>query len=394
MESSSTSQLVRARQLDRRIVRRLVEEPYAFDFFQAVYLIDRLFPEAPGPGQTSDTTAEAVHLRPSEALAFPAADVKDVEAVPPGAPGPAYVLTATFMGLYGVDASMPSHYHDVIATRPRTSRALRAFLDVFNHRLYTFYYRAWAKYRPALYAPPESPSTESDRHARRFLSLAGLGTIPDLDAAPVDPMRLASFAGRLGLRTRNAEGLTALLEGLLGGIDVEVEENVPRWIPMENRPSLGSGEAALGVNTNIGERVYDRSTRFRIHLGPLDLDDYLALLPGGDLAARVDWLVRLYTPDALDYDVKLTLEADDVDDTTLGSGTARLGLSSFLGRPSPSMARVVTYDADADATPTVGRTAQRETQREGLSTGAPASDEREAPPEAPTTPHPLAATPS
>lgn len=359
--SSPASRLVRTRYTNTGIVRRLLNEGHRFDFFQAVYLIDRLFPDVPSPGASPDVSTAPLRLRPSEALVFPASDVKQVDVVHPDdgrrRRDPLFYVTATFLGLYGVDASMPTHYHDVVATKPEQSDALRAFLDVFNHRLYAFYYRAWAKYRPYLHRPEPTDTDDAvPRRARRFLSLAGLSTVPDLDDAPVAPMRLASYAGRLGPRTRNAEGLRALLEGLLGNIDVAVEENVARWIPIHDRPSLGDPGAELGVNTNIGEKVYDRSSKFRIHLGPVDLDTYLSLLPGGDLAQRVDWLVRLYAPDHLDYDVELTLEADDADPTTLGGDGVRLGLSSFLGHPSPSMSRVVRYDADdEDARPTIGR---------------------------------------
>lgn len=338
--------LVRALRERRGIVRRLLDESYAFNFFQAVHLITRLFPDAPEPGETTGFFDEPVRLRPSSALVFPATDVKDIDIVTRDDGESLVYVTSTFMGLYGVDASLPSHFHNVIAYGREESEPLREFLDIFNHRLYAFFYRSWKKYRPSLRRANRSRETTRDAH--RFLSLAGLGTIPDLSTAPVAPMRLASFAGRLLPRTRNAEGLAALLTGLLDGIPVSVEENVPRWIPMETRPAMGiGGGIELGVNSSIGEQVYDRSSKFRVKLGPVDLDTYLDLLPGGDLAERVAWLVRLYAPDHLDYDVELTLDAGEVGDLKLG-GSSRLGLSTFLGNTAPSMQRVVDYDATGE----------------------------------------------
>lgn len=347
--SPSDESLAHALRSRSGIAGRLLRESYRFDFFQSVYLITRMFPDAPEPGETTGFFDEPVRLRPSSALVFPASDVKNVDVVTRDDADPLIYVTSTFMGLYGVDASLPSHFHDVIEREPEDTEALRAFLDIFNHRIYAFFYRAWKKYRPSLRRP--RTSKERRRNARRFLSLAGLSNVPDLEDAPVAPMRLASFAGRLGSRARNAEGLAALLEGLLDGIPVEVEENVPRWIPMADRPAMGEGGGIqLGVNSNIGETVYDRSSKFQVKLGPVGLDTYLSLLPGGELAEKVAWLVRLYAPDHLDYDVELTLDAEDVGGVSLGD-EGRLGLSTFLGNTAPSMSRVVEYSnerSDAD----------------------------------------------
>jgi type VI secretion system protein ImpH len=280
-------------------------------------------------------------------LVFPASDVKDIDLVTRENAGALIYVTSTFMGLYGVDASLPSHFHDVIEQEPEDTGALRAFLDIFNHRIYAFFYQAWKKYRPSL-----RPSKNSNPHSRdvhRFLSLAGLSNVPNLSDAPVDPMRLASFAGRLGSRARNAEGLAVLLEELLDEVPVEIEENVPRWIPIAKRPAMGGGDGIrLGVNSNIGTAVYDRSSTFRVKLGPVGLNTYLSLLPGGDLADKVDWLVRLYAPDHLDYDIELTLDAEDVSGVALGDH-GRLGLSAFLGKTAPSMTRLVAYDDEPAA---------------------------------------------
>ncbi len=353
VSSSSDDGFAHALRSRSGVVGRLLRESYRFDFFQSVYLITRMFPDAPEPGETTGFFDEPVRLRPSSALVFPASDVKNVDIVTREDADPLIYVTSTFMGLYGVDASLPSHFHDVIEREPEDTEALRAFLDIFNHRIYAFFYRAWKKYRPSLRRPRHSK--ERSRDARRFLSLAGLSNVPNLSDAPVAPMRLASFAGRLGSRARNAEGLAALLGGLLDGIPVEVEENVPRWIPMANRPGMGEGGGIqLGVNSSIGETVYDRSSKFQVKLGPVGLDTYLSLLPGGELAEKVAWLIRLYAPDHLDYDIELTLDAEDVSGITLGDN-GRLGLSTFLGDTAPSMTRVVEYDtedAPADDRPT------------------------------------------
>jgi type VI secretion system protein ImpH len=101
----------------------------------------------------------------------------------------------------------------------------------------------------------------------------------------------------------------------------------------------------LGSNATIGEQVYDRSSKFRIQLGPMEIDLYRALLPGGARASELQSLVRLYAPDHLKYDVELNVPSDDLPTTELGSGGGRLGLTTSLGTPDePVVSRVVEYE--------------------------------------------------
>ena len=105
----------------------------------------------------------------------------------------------------------------------------------------------------------------------------------------------------LGARSRNSAGLQALLTRFLSGIVVKIAENVPRWVPLPDRPPIGRG-ARIGQDVLIGRRVYDESGTFRIILGVLSLAQFQTLLPGGDNAALVNRLVRLYAPDLERYE--------------------------------------------------------------------------------------------
>ena len=388
---------------------RLFRQGYRFSFFQAVRLAEQLFPHAAPLGETSDVAAERLRLRPSRAQVFPAADLRRVERVGAGddaLTAQAHVrITATFLGLYGVDAPLPTAYTEPMALVGEDGKpsALRHFLDLFSHRLYAFFYRSWKKHRPLLGAHQSGAHGPAlpDLHARRFLALAGLGTpgvlaqsapqgltprasVPAVGAggmqlgktrlgqevpspgrpaasteraaageearAPaLPPMRLAAFAGLLARRTRSAEGLRALLSGFFEGLPVRIVENVPRWIPLRNRPRMGGGDegtaARLGANACIGARVYDRSTKFRIELGPMRMETFRALLPGQEKARQLQALVRLYVPDGLAYEVKLTLRPEAAQHARLGGMNAQLGHLAVLGRaPSQMPARIVEYE--------------------------------------------------
>ncbi|MBB4070224.1 type VI secretion system baseplate subunit TssG [Salinibacter ruber] len=330
------------------VYRRLLDEGHRFQFSQAVRLLELLFPDAPAPGDATSVTASPIHVRPSVDLSFPPTDVKRVEWAD-GDPRGVHVV-ATFLGLYGIDAPLPYHFHNHLAKDPEETAPHRDFLDIFNHRLYAFFYRAWKKYRPHLHYRPG----ERDRHSSRFISLAGVGTPNALSEVSLSPMRLAAQAGVLAPQTRNAAGLEALVAAFFDGIEVQVCENVPRWVSIPSRSRLGNGSLRLGESATIGEKVYDRSGKFRLQLGPMSVEQYLALLPRGEDVPKLRDLVRLYAPDHLAYDVELRIRSEDLPTSRLGESGNQLGFTTSVGAPGePIISRVVDYEADSGAHATV-----------------------------------------
>ena len=312
---------------------RLFEEGYRYDFFQAVRLLERSS-GGPALGTSADARAERVRIRPSEALAFPAADVHRVEPLP----GRGGRVVATFGGLYGVDSPLPSPFHEAVTTEPDRAAALRDFLDLFAGRIYAYLYRAWTKGRPELGARP------APADALRLTALAGAAQQTPW-TPPLPPLQLAAFAGRLSDRRRNADGLRAVAEAFVGA-PVEVVENVPRWLPIPDRPALGAGGPRLGENAPLGARVLDLTGKVRLQVGPVGMAQFQALLPGGEAARVLAATVHLYTRDALAADVELILDASEVQPTRLGDGLGQVGRTAFVGRPQGAdVRRVATYDA-------------------------------------------------
>lgn len=337
------------------VADRLLSEGYRFNFFQAVHLIERMHAAKIETEQNRDPFNHAIRIRPSPSLAFPASDVKRVEVAACKGGNEHIRLTATFMGLYGVDASLPPHFHEGIERGEESAKALQDFLDIFNHRIYVLLYKAWRKYRPSFHPTPpgyiSDPATtaqnDSSRDARRILSLAGLRSLPKRRPTPVNPMELACFSGRLRGCARNAEGLAALIRSQLGGIDIAILENIPRWVRIPVRSSLGENKGIrLGMDATIGKRVYDRSGKFRIRIGPVNLATFRSLMPNAERARKIAWLVRLHGPDHLDYDVAVTLRSDNTHRAGLGT-TGELGLSTVLGQTQQEITRIFRYSEDA-----------------------------------------------
>ncbi len=321
------------------VVGRLFGNGHRFEFFQAVWLLENLFADAPGPGVGIEPSEERIRLRPHSALVFPASDIREVD----WADEDTARVTVTFMGLYGIDSPLPAYFQERIAAEADGAEELRDFLDIFNHRLFAYFFRSWKKYRPGLHFD----RTYRNAHAETFLSLAGLGTAGAAEDLPVPALRLAAFAGRLGAHVHNADGLQALLAAVLERIPVDVVENVPRWVPLADPTRLGGkseSDGMLGVNMILGRRLFDVSGKFRVVLGPISFEQYLRLLPGTELARMVDVIVRMYAPDYLDYDVELRLDTQELPPTKLGGSGAQLGRNAWIGRPADDVvSEIVAY---------------------------------------------------
>src|SRR5262249_36542598 len=152
-------------------------------------------------------------------------------------------MTVAFLGLTGPSGVLPRHYTELLLRMEREAngsekRALRAWLDLFNHRLISLFYRAWEKYRfYVAYERGEHAGREPDAFTQVLFSLAGLG-VPKLrgrlrvvtpegpgerTVARIDDLALLHYSGYLAQRPRCATSLEALL-GDYFGLAVRVEQ--------------------------------------------------------------------------------------------------------------------------------------------------------------------------
>src|SRR5262249_12446260 len=132
------------RRTDPPLERELFEEPYRFDFFQAVRLLGRLQPDRARVGHGGHPGREVARFRARQSLAFPPSSVHELER-PKDPDGPPE-MTVAFLGLTGPSGVLPRVYTELLMERRRAGdRTPTAFFDVFNHRAISLFYRAWEK---------------------------------------------------------------------------------------------------------------------------------------------------------------------------------------------------------------------------------------------------------
>jgi type VI secretion system protein ImpH len=153
------------------------------------------------------------------------------------------------------------------------------FLDIFNHRLLSLFYRAWASAQKSVdYDRPDEA-----KFANYVGSMFGLGMpgVRNRDSIP-DRAKLF-FSGRLVCQTRNAEGLEAIIQDFFG-VKAEIQECVGHWmtLPAANQCRLGESPntGLLGQTVVVGSRKYEVQLKFRIRIETMKLVDFKKFLPG------------------------------------------------------------------------------------------------------------------
>jgi type VI secretion system protein ImpH len=312
------------------VAGKLRREPFSFEFFQAVRLLERFLEERAGVGHFVPPSSEAVHFAAHPSLAFPASQIQALDWPDDG---PVH-MTVNFMGLTGPEGVLPNPYTSLIIERMRSSdNAIREFLDIFNHRAISLFYRAWRKYRFDV----ASEQGERDLFSRYLLSLVGLGTDGLRDRQAVSDELLIYYAGLLAQRPRSAQALKQILADYFE-VPVEIEQFAGGWCGLDAdtqcRMASGNSESeVLGFGAVVGDEVWNQQSKVRIILGPLTLERYADFLPDGKSWESLRAWVRFFSNDEWDFEVKLMLEREQVPACGLGAeGTLgpKLGWVSWI----------------------------------------------------------------
>jgi len=328
------------------LIDRLFREPERFRFFQAVRLLEReaareaevdrrIEPRRP-IGEDAEPVVEIVRFRATPSLAFPPGEISSLKR----ANGHRPEMSVSFFGLAGPSGVLPQHYTTTLIRALREkSLSLRDFLDVFNHRLISLFWRAWAKYRlPVAYEQGARRGGDAITEALR--ALTGISGEHLRERTCVADETFIHYSGHLSHFPRSASGLGAMLSDYFGR-PVHVQQFHGRWLALarSERSRLVSRDApqgvycALGIDATLGERVWDVQGSFRLHIGPLTYAQFMRFMPEGDDLKHLAELTKFYVGPALAFDVQLTLKKTDVPQLRLageGNERPRLGWNTWL----------------------------------------------------------------
>jgi type VI secretion system protein ImpH len=293
-------------------------------------LVARAEAEKPAVVAATRTMVEATLLRSP----LPVVSVQPAWVDARGARRPARLFDGSFglMGLHGPmpfiwtamaeqnllwplsGAAVDDEAESEVDRRPREGEgaAFFRFLDVIHHRLFLARYRAWADARPAASHDPAG----RDPFSRTLAALAG-------DAGAGEPPGVEPRLGVAGPHvhgTRSGRDLARMLQRWLGA-PVHCEELVGEWLELardDDRWVLGKTKHAFD-GLMLGARSWERQSRFRLYVGPVDDRLFDALLPpregqagrGGELFDPLVERVREFVGPALSWDLYLRRHVPD-----------------------------------------------------------------------------------
>jgi len=238
---------------------------------------------------------------------------------------PECTLSAWFGGLYGVDSPLPMYFDEVLDRETPGATNLKRLLTLVGNRFYHLLYEVWSRMAPMFC----SEKALEDYVRKPVLSICGLG---HLRRARINVLAGAAY---LVQGMPNRWGLASML-GYFLQVPVDVRQFDAARVPLRDgdKTRLGNpNTAVLGKSFRATDYRKTFATHIRIICGPLDREQYLSLLPGGELHAVLTYLTHRYLPIDLEYRIELVLAAHAVKGMhfRLARGWLRLGATTVLG---------------------------------------------------------------
>lgn len=263
-----------------------------FNFYRFCQLAERSANTRLGEG--ASPKPDPIRLLPYAGMGFPAGELRatETDAEHPERPP---VVRVNFMGLYGVESPLPTALTDDITRGREGHEAMMAFLDIFNHRILTQYYRIWRKYHyPQAFEPGGT-----DAVSQSLMALTGITRSENPPAS-----RLLALLPTLLHPTHTADGLAAVIEAQAERTRVEVKPHYPVMMPVEERARLSmDNRRTLGEHLILGDEVRDANYCAAVEMYTDDPDEARGWMPDGQLRKDVMALLKVYL--GCDYDVRL-----------------------------------------------------------------------------------------
>ena len=304
----------------------LFDEPYAFDFFQAVHLLE-LWSTAGGRAQSGygrRTCPIPRLVRPElSAQRNPPAQGRDRRT-------PAE-MTVAFSSLGGIDGPLPTSFTEEILRRlSQHDSAAAAFLDIFHHRLISLLYRfaSCARRRsprqcPSIRRGPLSVFADGPRAGVACRPGDAARCAAPLRRTPGHPAPLGDRTGRAALGPFRSAGQGRTVRGRMDPAAADQVTNIGQT----------GRNNALGRTTTLGTRVWIQDAGVRLHIGPLDAARLRRVPSRRRVPPSLAELVRIYAGADLTVLIRLILRPEAVRRTYLG--VSRVGWTSWLARPPP-----------------------------------------------------------
>lgn len=323
-----------------RLIAQLGDQLPYINFYRFCQLLEQSQPDKPATGSTWQVREEPVRFRPHPGMGFPVSEIKGVELAEHSHLPP--TVRITFMGLYGVESPLPTHYIDDITQRREGCEATTDFLDIFNHRLIAQYYRIWRKYS----YPATFEDGGKDKTSQYLLGLAGLGIDGCTDTIAAPASRFLALLPVMLLPGRTAEGMTSLVRLLAPNTQAKIWNHDKRRVPLKKPLTMSVSHPVTLTNRPVmGNYATDVNSQVLMRLTTSNLFEVQGWLPGGVLHTDLMALLHVYLGSRLDVRLQLCVDRSLLPDATMNTkpkaGAVQLGRTAVM-RPL-SVANTTSY---------------------------------------------------
>ncbi len=319
------------RQSRASVEQELFQRAFCFNFFKAVHLLESFCRGNP-PGKSLSPAQDPMRFRVQPDSAFPASDIFEIRLADNGRQPE---LVVNFMGLIGPKGMLPDWYNEHAQKQiHKKDYAFTDFLDLFHNRLVLLFYLAWKKYRlPENYRPDfKDPISKCMRH---IIGIGGCEPDAEKEFLQFAQKRLIYFSGLVSRSIPTVARMETIVSHATG-VAVRVEQFIERMLPIHEEDSscLGRQNGIIGRNALCGSRVRDIHSFFRVVIGPMSWENYLAFQPGSRNLAMVKKLITCLAGIEYEFELHLVLRGPDIPALGLGNRTQEpiLGRTVLLRR--------------------------------------------------------------
>jgi type VI secretion system protein ImpH len=229
----------------------------------------------------------------------------------------------TFLGIAGIQGPLPEVFTEMLIDRMKVKDyGFRDFLDIFNHRLITFWYTFYGKLFPGLH---DAPLEETDIGS----SLMDLGGVRYHEQGK----GLIPFGTLFWQRSGSSAGLEQAISGYFH-VPCRIERFMGGWnrVDKNEQTQIAVRFHELGRSAILGNRSFDQGKGFKVILGPLSYAQFSDFLPTVSLASgyhSLKNLIAAYFDSPPEFKIELILERADVPRSDL-SGQYSLARNTWL----------------------------------------------------------------
>jgi len=301
-----------------RIMSELKDKPWSYNFFSMVRRIEANS-KGPGFGRSKRPSDDPIRFGQHASMGFSPRSVHSVVTS-----NEAPIIKLLFSGMFGPNGAMPFHLTEWATDRRQhnNDNTLEGFSDIFHHRFFSLFYRAWADSDPAV-------AMDSQDQADVFKKYIGaIGGLYNSESDDFLDYNRRFYMSHIGPSSSRPEALERVISDSFQ-TDAQIVEFIGTWLDIGDEDCAALGDCALGGGDILGNSVWSRTGKFEIVIGPVSAEKFKSLLPGESNARLLREMVIALVGLDFDWQVRILRKPETISSAAL-NGNVRLGYDAWM----------------------------------------------------------------